>query len=197
MHPENFPWQNFPWQKAIIHFTRLLGSANSGNIDLSKMELKNLEIIHDTLINQKDSYKANQVMIQIKTGEAWILFKEGKKSEAINQMSLAADMEDKTEKHPVTPGEVLPARELLGDMLLQMNEPEKALAAYEADLKKQPNRFNGIYGAGLAAEKIDDVVKATYYYRQLTTIANSTGPARPELEAAKMFLKNKETTAIK
>ena len=83
LHPANFPWEKFPWQKAIIHFTRLLGSVHTGNIDSAKAELKNLNVIHDTLIKQKDSYKANQVQIQIKTSEAWILFKEGKNNEAL------------------------------------------------------------------------------------------------------------------
>ena len=189
IHPSNFPWQNFPWQKAIIHFARLLGSVHIGDINLAKTELKSLHAIYDTLAAQKDSYKANQVMIQIKTGEAWILFKEGKMNEASQLMSMAADMEDKTEKSPVTPGEVIPAKELLADMLLQLNKPAEALEAYEADLKKHPNRFNGLYGAGLASERINNVGKAKYYYQQLMAIANSPDANRPELETAKLFLK--------
>lgn len=195
LHPPDFPWEKFPWQKAIIHFTRLLGFANTGWLDSSKGELKNLKNIYDTLMNQGDSYKANQVQIQIKTGEAWILLREEKKSEALKLMSAAVDMEDKTEKHPVTPGAVIPATELLGDMFLQINQPEKALIVYEADLKKQPNRFNGLYGAGLAAEKMNDPGKATYYYQQLISIANSKEAGRPELEAARLFLKNQKVTA--
>ena len=191
-YAENVPWQNFPWQKAIIHFTRLLGSVHIGNIDSAKTELKNLNTIYDTLIIQKDSYKANQVLIQIKTAEAWILFKAGKNNEALKLMNTAADMEDKTEKHPVTPGEVIPARELLGDMLLQTNKPDKALEAYEANLKKHPNRFNGLYGAGLAAERSNNFEKAYSYYRQLTHVANSKNSNRPELEAAKLFLKKQK-----
>jgi len=192
IYPENFPWQNFPWQKAIIHFTRLLGSVHIGNIDSAKIELKNLNTIYDQLKEQKDLYKANQVQIQIKTSEAWMLFKEGKSSEALAMMHVAADMEDKTEKSPVTPGEVIPAKELLGDMLLQMNKPDKALKAYEADLEKHPNRFNGIYGAGLAAERSNNFKKAKLYYQQLTEIANSTTSNRPELGEAKLFLKKQK-----
>ena len=185
----NLTWQKFPWQKAIIHFTRLLGSVQIGHIDSARAELKSLKMIYDTLTAQKDSYKANQVMIQIKAGEAWILFGERKMNEALQMMNIAADMEDKTEKSPVTPGEVLPASELLGDMLLQMNKPDKALEAYEEDLRKHANRFNGLYGAALAAERSNNFEKAKTYYKQLTTIANSPESNRPELESAKAFLK--------
>ena len=189
MFPADFPWQNFPWQKAIVHFTRLLGSVHTGNIDAARTELKMLHNIHDTLIAKKDTYKANQVMIQAKTGEAWILLGEKKLNEALQLMTTAADMEDRTEKSPVTPGEVIPAKELLADMLLQLNKPAEALEAYESDLRKHPNRFNGLYGAALAGEKINNIEKAKYYYGQLTAIANSPAANRPELETARLFLK--------
>lgn len=184
----NLVWDNFPWQKAMIHFTRLMGSVHTGNQTAANTELQALNRIHDTLIAQKDAYKANQVDIQIKTGEAWIYWKTGNKEEALRRMQLAADMEDKTEKHPVTPGEVIPAREFLGDLLLEMNSADKALEAYEADLQKHPNRFNGLYGAGLAAAKIGNTEKAGYYYKQLLAIADTTGSNRPELAAVRKEL---------
>lgn len=186
MYPTDFPWQEFPWQEAIIHFTRLLGFVHIGNIELAKTELNNLNRMYDTLSAQKDIYKANQVMIQMKTGEAWILFKEGKTDEALQLMNLAADMEDKTEKSPVTPGEVLPAKELLADMLLQLNRPAAALEAYEANLKTHPNRFNGLYGAALSGEKSGKRQKAKYYYHQLAAVANSSAAKRPELETVRL-----------
>jgi len=189
----NFSWENFPWQKAIIHFARLMGSVHIGKIDSAKAELKELNRLHDKLVELKDSYKANQVEIQMKTGEAWIRLKEGKNEEALMFMNLAADMEDKTEKHPVTPGEVIPARELLGDMLLQMNKPGEALQAYEADLKKHRNRFNGLYGAGLAAEKSGNADKAKLYYQQLTTMVNISSCKRVELNHAQQFLMKHNT----
>lgn len=186
-HPPNISWEKFPWQKAIIHFARLLGSANTGHTDAARAELKNLHTIYDTLMNQKDPYKARQVEIQMKTGEAWILFKERKNNDALSLMYAAADLEDKTEKHPVTPGEVLPARELLADMLLEMNKPDEAFQAYEADLKRHPNRFNGLYGAGIAAEKTGNTDKAKYYYQQLVDIATTS--QRSELEKVRTYLK--------
>jgi tetratricopeptide (TPR) repeat protein len=186
--PPSLKWQDYPWQEAIIHFTRLLGSVHTGKIDSAKAELNILTAIHDTLLKQKDSYKANQVQIQIKTSEAWILFKEGKEKEALNLMKSAAHMEDRTQKHPVTPCEVIPARELLGDMLLQMNQPQLALQAFEAGLKKNPNRFNGLYGAGLAAERSNDLEKAKHYYQKLLQVSTSANSDRPELEKIEVFL---------
>jgi tetratricopeptide (TPR) repeat protein len=188
--PADFPWKKFGWQEAIIHFTRVLGNVHIGKIDSAKTELMKLQVIHDTLVAQKDAYKANQVMIQIKAADGWIQWKEGKNVQALSLMTEAAEMEDKTEKHPVTPGEVLPARELLGDLLLQMNKPAEALPQYEADLVKHPNRFNGLYGAGLAAEKIGDKGKAKGYYQQLLNNASKADADRTELPAVKLFLKN-------
>jgi len=188
LHPQHFPWDKFPWQKAIFHFTRLLGNVHTDRIEAARTELKNLHALYDTL-QSKDPYKANQVLIQMKAGEAWILLKEGKTKEAELLMSEAAEMEDKTDKSPVTPGEVLPARELLADMYFELKRPADALPAYEADLKNHPNRFNGLYGAALASEKIQNAEKAKYYYSQLLYIADSTGAKRHELETARLFLK--------
>lgn len=190
IHYKNFPWEKFPWQEAMIHFTRLMGAAHMGNITSANDELAALNSIHQKLLEQKDAYKANQVQVQIKAAEAWIHFKEGKNNEALMLMNLAADLEDKTEKHPVTPGEVIPARELLGDMLLQMNKPDMALAAYEANLKKHPNRFNGLYGAAIAAQRSNNLQKANTYFNQLSGIANSANSKRPEMEKVRQFLKN-------
>jgi hypothetical protein len=185
-YPANLPWEQFPWQRGIIHFTRLLGAVHSGQPALAKAELENLHGIHDTLVAQKDTYKSTQLEIQVKAGEAWILFREGKQEAAIALMQQAADMEDQTAKHPVSPGEVAPARELLGDMLLEMERPDLALAAYEADLKERPGRFNGLYGAGLAAERAHQREKAAAYYQALTKSAAHSD--RPELKTARIFL---------
>lgn len=183
----DFKWQDHPWQGAIIHFTRLLGAVNTGQNQSAKAELMALKKAHKELLNQKDEYKANQVQIQIKAAEAWMLFKSGNNRDALARMTMAADMEDKTAKHPVTPGEVLPAREQLADLLLQMNQPARALAAYEAGLNKNPNRFNGLYGAGVAAEKSGMRDKARYYYAKLLKVAESAS-GRREVARAKQFL---------
>ena len=134
-------------------------------LNAAKNELTRLNQLYDTLKKQKDAYKSTEVAIQIKAGEAWIQFASGNKQVAVTTMKLAANMEDSTGKHLVTPGEVLPARELLGDMFLQMNDNDNALQAYEAVLTKCANRFNSLYGAAKAAANKGDIQKAIYYYK--------------------------------
>jgi tetratricopeptide (TPR) repeat protein len=190
LHPTTFAWGKFPWQEAILHFARFMGVLHTGKTAAADAELKKLHQLHDTLEQQKDNYKSRQVAIQIKTAEAWSRFVSGDKTSGLQLMQLAADMEDSTEKHPVTPGSVLPARELLGDMYLEMRDHKNALHAYETVLKNCPNRFNSLYGAGLAAEKSGDRQKAASYYRQLTRIADSSKSGRPELKAANTFIMN-------
>jgi hypothetical protein len=180
-------WKQFPWQEAIVHFARALGSAHTGSLTQANLELDTLKQLHTMLENNKDAYKAKQVSIQIAGAEAWIAFAAGKKTEALKEMELAATMEDSTSKHPVTPGEVLPARELYADMLLKADQYNNALEQYERALQKAPNRFNSLYGACVAAEKLGNREKAEYYYKQLTSIADKNSN-RPELLAASHFL---------
>ncbi|HEY4965056.1 MAG TPA: hypothetical protein VII28_01595, partial [Puia sp.] len=160
-----------------------------GNFDMAKSELAILNQLRDELLRQKDSYKSREVEIQIKTGEAWIQFESANKNDALRTMKLAADMEDSTEKHPVTPGEVLPARELLGDMLLQLKQNTEALQAYESVLQKSPNRFNSLYGAGLGAEKLGNKQKTVFYFKQLLSIVDTAKSDRPEVATARSFMK--------
>ena len=127
-------------------------------------------------------------MLFPKASDAWIKLAQGQKAEAVKLMSEAADMEDATAKHPVTPGEIIPARELLADMYLETGDAKNALIQYEADLQRHPNRFNGLYGAGLAAERSGDESKARKYFQQLLVVANSSASKRPELAAAQSFI---------
>ena len=181
------PWSKFPWQEAIIHFARLLGAVHTSQLEPAKAELAQLQGLHDRLAREKDAYKANQVAIQVRAGDAWIHCLAGKNAEALALMNQASDMEDQTEKHPVTPSEVIPARELLGDMLLQLHQPRQALEAYEASLRKHPNRFNGLYGAGVAAERAGILERGQSYYRQLLKVTDAHSD-RPELRAARQYL---------
>lgn len=149
--PAGFPWKDHPWQYSIVHFTRLMGAVHTNDLPAARKELETLQANKTTLLGLKDTYKANQVDIQAKTGEAWILLKEGRKDEALTLMQQAAKMEDETGKHPVTPGEVLPARELLGEMLLELGKPDLAFAEFESSLHNHKNRLNGLRGVLKAA----------------------------------------------
>ncbi|MBO9202014.1 MULTISPECIES: tetratricopeptide repeat protein [Niastella] len=168
--PAGFPMQQFPWQLGIIHFARLLGFVHLNQPDSANNELAILNQLRNNLLAKKETYKANQVDIQIKASEGWIAWKAGNPALAVEKMEQAADMEDKTEKHPVTPGEVLPARELLADLYQELKQPEKALEAYQSDLTTHPNRYNGLHGAALAATQCGKKELADYYTQQLKVI---------------------------
>src|SRR5262249_35435368 len=113
---------------------------------------------------------------------------EGKPDEALALMRSAADLEDSTEKHPVTPGSVLPARELLGDLLTELKQPALAVREYEASLQREPNRFNGLYGAARAAELSGDLTKAKTFYARVVDLGSQADSGRPELVAARAFV---------
>ena len=154
IHPLNFPWDKFPWQNAIIHFARILGHVHLNNINAAEKELDTLKAAYEKLKDQKNkALEAAQVAVQIKAAEGWIEYKKGNDEKALALMKAAADAEDATEKHPVTPGPVIPARELLGELFLEMNRPTLALTAFEQDLKRHPNRLNGLIGLAIAKEK--------------------------------------------
>lgn len=181
-------WEKYPWEKSILHFTRALGSAHLGNIISAEKELATLQSLHEDLVKLEDDYKADQVMIQVKATQAWIEFARGNHEKALQFMRESAILEDNTEKHPVTPGEVIPARELLGDLLLALDNPREALAAYEMALKNSPNRFNGLYGAAIAAKTLGDTQKARQYFELLVQATGSSLSDRPEVEEAKTFI---------
>jgi tetratricopeptide (TPR) repeat protein len=144
--PVTFQWGNrFSAFEATIHFARALGAARSGNATVAQNALKQLVTLHD-IAARKSTYWANQIRIQELSVRAWLTLEKGKQTEALRLMQQAAKLEASTEKHPVTPGEILPARELLGDLLLQIERPMEALAEYETALKRSPNRFNSLYG---------------------------------------------------
>ncbi|WP_298320389.1 hypothetical protein [uncultured Aquimarina sp.] len=182
-------WDKFPWQASLLSFAKALGNIHINNLEIAQNELDLLRSFEQELITIEDAYKANQVTIQIKTIEAWIQLKKGNNNEAESLMTIAADMESKTSKHPVTPGEILPADELLADMLLALNKPQKALTTYEVNLDKRPNRFNGIYGAAIAAKQSGNMEKATLYFKSLLKQTENVASDRPEIKEAKEFLK--------
>jgi tetratricopeptide (TPR) repeat protein len=174
--------------QAITHFARALGAARSGDPEAAKADIAKLLELRNRLREMKDAYWAEQVDIQAQIASAWVLYSEGKHDEALTAMSAAADAEDKTEKHPVTPGVPKPARELYGAMLLENGDAAKALTAFEATLKKEPNRLGAYVGVAMAAEKSGDDAKALEYYKKVVAIADGTDNGRTAFADAHAFL---------
>ena len=140
------------------------------------------------LVDAGNTYWAREVEIQQRAVAGWIAFARKNADDALKLMREAADLEDKNEKHIVTPGRILPARELLGDMLYESGQPVLALREYEASQQREPNRFRGYYGAARAAEAAGDRDKAMVYYGKLLTLAKNTDSERPELAHAKAYV---------
>jgi hypothetical protein len=180
-----------PQVQAMTYFARAVGAARSGNPAAAKADIAKLAEMQDKLSQAKDTYWAGQVDIQRQIATAWVLYAEGKRDEALSAMSAAADAEDKTEKHPVTPGVPKPAREFYAGMLLESGMVKEALAAFEATLKKEPNRLDAYVGAAKAAEKAGDAAKAREYYGKVVAIASDADKDRADVSDARVFLAKK------
>lgn len=191
-----FPWARFAWAEAHIHFARAVGAARAGDAASARLSVEKLTAIRDALSVAAGDYDwAKQVEIQRLVASAWLAHAEGKREESLRLMRAGADLEDATEKHPVTPGAVLPAREQLGELLLELQQPVAALKEFETSLLSAPNRFNGVYGAARAARFAADQSnlaadknKAKSYYGKLLQLARDADTVRPEVEEAKTFL---------
>ncbi|MCK1474038.1 hypothetical protein IVB27_04220 [Bradyrhizobium sp. 197] len=173
---------------AVSHFARALGAARSGKPEAAKADIQKLAELRDKLQDAKDNYWSGIVDIQRQVAVAWVLYAEAKYDEALNAMSAAADAEDKTEKHVITPGPLAPARELYGFMLLDRGMAREALAAFEATKAKEPNRLHAFAGAAKAAEALGDKEAARQNCQQLVTLTASADSERPEVAAAKRYL---------
>jgi tetratricopeptide (TPR) repeat protein len=141
--------------------------------------------LRDELREAKDAYWTEQVDIQRQVASAWLLYAQGQYDEALKAMAAAADGEDKTEKSPVTPGPLAPARELYGAMLLERGMAKDALAAYEATLKKEPHRLGATFGAAKAAEMLGDAAAARSHYAAAVALTEEADPVRPDIAAAR------------
>jgi tetratricopeptide (TPR) repeat protein len=188
LHPKSLSWPKFAQAESILWFARGLGAARGGNVASAKADLARIEALRDTLTAAKNTYWADQAEIQRLAVAGWIARAEGRNDEALALLRKAADAEGATEKHPVTPGSIQPAREMLGELLLDLNQPAKALAEFEASQRTDPNRFNGLAGAARAAELAGDKDRAKKYYQELIALARTADTERPELAQAKAYL---------
>ncbi len=183
-------WQRFPYAQAVTYFARAVGAARTGQLDQARAALDKLDEIHAGLVKTPIAGPydwTSQVESMRLAAAAWLAASEGKKDEALKLARSAADLDDKTGKHSVTPGAVLPARELLGDLLLDLGRAAEALPEYEASMRSAPNRFNSLYGAARAAELSGDKAKARQHYSQLVANCGPRG-TRKEVQQARDFL---------
>jgi len=182
----------FPYTEAMTWFARGFGAARLGQSALANDSETALRRIRGRLLKANEDYWAQQVEIQEVAVGAWAALAHGRKEEALRHMKLAAELEDGTEKSAVTPGPLAPARELLGEMLLQMNRPAEALEQFEATLKKEPGRFRALYGAAHAAQLSGNHDASQKYFLELLTVcSHADKPGRSELiEAQRLILQN-------
>jgi len=176
----------FPYTEAITYFARALGASHVNDLPTARSAIDALQQLRERLTQANESYWAEQVEIERRGAAAWLALAEGRKTDALALMRSAAELEDGTEKNAVTPGPIAPARELLGEMLLEMQEPALALKEFQATLTKEPNRFRAVYGAARAAGLAGDGTTAMTYYNQLLKIsARADVPVRSELREAR------------
>lgn len=184
-----FPLERFPWAEAMISFGRALGDARTENITGAQTEIAQLQSLEDKL-KGKDTYWASQIEVQ-RMGAAGILAHvQGDETKAVELLRAAADLEATMDKHPATPSAVLPARELLADLLLELNHPDAALREYKEMLRTDPNRFRSLLGEARAAKELGDTAVAHYAYQKLVALSKPAALERSEVAEAKAYLMN-------
>jgi tetratricopeptide (TPR) repeat protein len=186
--PSDLGWEKFPQAESITWFARGIGAARSGNVADATQSLARVTTLRDKLSAAKNAYWAEQSEIHRLAVAAWIARAEGRNEEAVALMRQAATREDATEKHPVTPGALFPAREMLAGLLLDLGQSAQALTEFERSQQTDPNRFRSLAGAARAAELTGDRTKARAYYTQLIALGEKSDTDRPELTQARAFV---------
>lgn len=183
------PWAQFSWAQANIHFARAIGAARSGDLAAARQETGRLDAIKLQLTAKSGEYDwGQQVEIQRQIAAAWVAWAAGRRADAVDLMRKAAELDETTEKHPVTPGSILPGREQLGELLLTSGRPAEALVAFEECLKRAPGRFNSILGAARAARQSGNMEKARYHFSTLADLRSPAGGDRREINEAAQFI---------
>jgi hypothetical protein len=184
-----FPWKRFRNAEALVHYAKAIGAARGGDVAAARQSAAEIAAIRDALPQGRDYDWSGSISAQLEAANALILVAEGKKAEGLRLLHTAADHEDSIDKHPVTPGALLPAREMLAELLLENREAGEALKQYEAVLQMAPRRFNATAGAARAADITGDGIKARAFAKQLLDIAKNAEVARPELAWARAYLR--------
>jgi tetratricopeptide (TPR) repeat protein len=174
-------WSSFPFMEALFEYAHALGRAHLGDLEGARTAMERMRQLRDATTEPKFDYFKRHLDLQMQAASAWVAYGEGRKEEAVDLLRRAADAEDILGKHPVSPGALVPVREQLGDLLLALGRPQEARPEFEAALKIYPNRFHGLYGAALAAERSQDREGARRYYATLAAQTAKAGDLRSEL----------------
>ena len=185
--PARPQWAKFPFVESLFEYAHAVGRARTGDLPGAHRAVERMRALHDATTDVRFDYFRKHLALQIQAASAWVAHAEGRDDDALRLLSAAADAEDALGKHPVTPGALMPVREQLGDLLLQLGRGPEALVAYQAALATYPARFNALYGAGLAAQKSGDAALARSHFEALLK-QSAKGQRRPELAQAKSFL---------
>jgi hypothetical protein len=197
LKPATIDWAKFPWPKSVVFLARATGFARSGDVASARAEVDRLKELGNSLKAAGQTYWADQIEIARREAAAWTAHAEKKDAEALELMQSAAALEDKVDKHPVTPGPVLPAREQLGDLLLELAKRSEALAEYRADLTASPNRLNGLSGAARAARLSGDAVTAKGYYEKVVALCGKADGAKEQVAEARAYLEGKTVSELR
>jgi tetratricopeptide (TPR) repeat protein len=187
-------WASFPFMEALIEYSHALGRAHTGDLDGARKAMDRMQQLRNATTDSKFDYFKRQLDQQMQAASAWVAYGEGRKEEAVNLLRRAADAEDILGKHPVSPGALVPAREQLGDLLLELNRPKEAQREFEAALKIYPRRFRGLYGAAQASERMGEKEKAHDYYAQLIEQTAKADGSRSELAKLRECGASKDAT---
>src|SRR5262245_30232241 len=187
----SYTWGKYPQAEAINAFARGLGAARSGNSAAAKTEHARLLALRDATRERKLGYWVEQIEIQAQLVQGLSLLSAGKTGEAVEVLKAAAKREAATEKHAVTPGPLLPAREVLADVLLETGKASDALAEYEAVLANEPNRYRATSGAARAARQAGNAAKAKLHFAALAELGTKSDTQRDSLVEARQFLARK------
>ncbi len=193
--PELPHWSSFPFLEALIEYGHALGRARTGDLDGARKAIARMQHLRDATKDPKFDYFKSHLDLQMQAALAWVAAGDGRKSEAVEMLRRAADSEDTLGKHPVSPGALVPIREQLGSLLLELGQPKKAQREFEAALKIYPGRFRGLYGAAQAAEQAGDNEIARRYYKKLAAQTSKAGVSREELNHVREFLSAKAKAA--
>jgi hypothetical protein len=180
-------WSSFPFMEALIEYAHALGRAHTGDLDGAEKAIVRMRQLHDATKDQKFDYFRNHLELQIKTASAWVTCVRGKPEDAVAVLRKTADAEDLLGKHPVSPGALVPVREQLGGLLLELGQAKEAQREFEAELKIYPGRFRGLLGAAQSAEKAGDAESARRYYARLAAQTAKAGDLRSELARVREY----------